>query len=64
MTPREKAEEAARAIIEQFKGVKTQVGVNGVWTRNEDFIAALQEKHSDLYDNVFEEFHKYMEDYA
>lgn len=64
MTPREKAEEAARAIIEQFEDVKTQVGVNGVWARNETFIAALQERHADLYDNVFETFHKYMEDTA
>ena len=64
MTPREKAEEAARAIIEQFEDVKTQVGVNGVWSRNETFINALSERHSDLYDNVFETFHKYMEDTA
>lgn len=64
MTPREKAEEAARAICEQFDEVKTQVGVNGVWARNETFIDALSERHSDLYENVFETFHKYMEDTA
>jgi hypothetical protein len=64
MTPREKAEEAARAIVGQFDDVKTQVGVNGVWSRNETFIAALQERYPDLYDNVFDTFHKYMEDYA
>jgi hypothetical protein len=62
MTARQKAEEAARAIIEQFEGVKTQVGVNGVWSRNEDFIALLQEKHDDLYAQVFDAFERHMDD--
>lgn len=59
---RTKAQAAAEAIIGQFDKVKTQVGVNGVWSRNEDFIAVLQERHSDLYDNVFEAFHRHMDD--
>ena len=61
-SPRQKAQAAADAIVSQFDEVKTQRGLHGVWSRNEDFITILQEKHSDLYDNVFEAFHRHMDD--
>ena len=62
MTPRQRAEEARRAIIDQFNSVKTQVGLNGVWNRNQDFIAILEERHRDLYDEVFDVFERQMDE--
>lgn len=59
--PRKKAEAAAEAIINQFQEPKTQVGVNGVWNRNQAFIDVLAEKHNDLYQSVFDAFHARME---
>lgn len=58
MSPREKAEEAARAIEAQFQDpkIKTQVGINGVWNRNERFINVLHDRHTDLFDNVLDIF--------
>jgi hypothetical protein len=60
-TPREKAEAASEAIIEQFSEAKTQKGVNGAWNRNTMFIDLLGNKHEDLYQNVFDAFHSRLE---
>jgi hypothetical protein len=54
MTPREKAQEAARAIEAQFREVKTGAGLIGAWDRNSAFIDLLAEKHDDLYQNVID----------
>ncbi len=61
MSPREMAEEAARAIEAQLQEVKTAAGLNGVWNRNENFISAMQERHDDLFQSVFDKFHSLME---
>lgn len=60
--PRKKAEAAAEAIIAQMDEVKTVAGLNGVWNRNESFIALLDEKHNDLYQNVFDKFHMHIDE--
>jgi len=57
MTPRQKAEEAARAIESQFDEVKTVTGLNGVWNRNQAFIDALSDRHGDLFQSVYDKFH-------
>lgn len=57
MSPRQMAEEAGRAIEAQFAEVKTAVGLNGVWNRNQMFIDKLAEKHPDLFDSVHDAFH-------
>lgn len=64
MTPRQKAEEAARAIMEQFGTVKTGKGLSGAWDRNAAFIDLLAEKHDGLYQNVLDVFQTRMEGYA
>lgn len=56
MTKRQLAEEAARAIAAQFDEPKTEVGLNGAWSRNEGFIEMLKDRHSDLYQEVFDAF--------
>ena len=56
MTPREKAEECARAIMAEMQGVKTIKGVEGVWSRSARWIDALQEKHEDLWANIYEQY--------
>jgi hypothetical protein len=61
MTPRQKAEEAARAIEAQFDEVKTVVGLNGVWNRNQAFIDALSDGHGDLFQSVYDKFHSLCE---
>lgn len=55
-TPRQKAEEAARAIEAQFHDPKTEVGLNGVWDRNAVFIEKMRDKHADLFSNLFDAF--------
>ncbi len=60
MTPREMAEESARAIEAQFDAVKTAVGLNGVWNRNEIFISRFQENYDDLFQNIYDKFHSLM----
>lgn len=64
MTPRQKAEEAARAISEQFNLVKTGKGLSGAWDRNSPFIDVLAEKHDDLYQNVLDQFQTRMDSYS
>ncbi len=61
MTPRQKAEEAARAISAQFRDTKTGKGLSGAWDRNSIFIDLLAERHDDLYQNVLDEFQALME---
>lgn len=53
-TPRQIAEEAARAIEEQMREVKTTVGVDGVWRRNEMFIEKFREHYPDIFSNIFD----------
>lgn len=59
--PRKRAEQAAEAIIGQFKDAKTRVGVSGAWDRNEAFIDRLQANHNDLFQSVFDAFHARMD---
>ena len=61
MTPRQKAQEAARAIGEQFRIAKTGKGLSGAWDRNSMFIDLLAEKHDDLYQDVLDQFQTLME---
>jgi hypothetical protein len=61
MTNRQKAQEAARAIEEQFRAVKTMQGLSGAWDRNTVFIDLLAAKHDDLYQTVFDCFHSLMD---
>lgn len=61
MTPRQKAEEAARAIAAQFRDAKTGKGLSGGWDRNSMFIDLLAAKHDDLYQNVLDEFQTLMD---
>lgn len=56
MSNRDKAVEAARAIMAQFTEPKTQAGVSGAWDRNSMFIDLLAKKHDDLYQNVLDAF--------
>lgn len=62
MGKREMAEEAARAIEAQMDEVKTAVGLNGVWNRNDRFIAKFQQDYDDLFQNIFDKFHSRMAD--
>lgn len=59
-TARQNAEEAARAIIALFADPKTQVGINGVWNRNEVFVEKMRDNHPDLYNEVFEAYQEAM----
>lgn len=56
MTPRQKAEEAARAIEALFQEPKTAKGLEGVWNRNSMFIERLRDHHADLFNNVYDVF--------
>ena len=53
-SPRKNAEAAAAAIEAQIDEPKTEQGVNGVWNRNEMFLAVFQEKYPDLYANCLD----------
>jgi hypothetical protein len=61
MTPRQKAQEAARAISAQFNAAKTGRGLSGAWDRNSMFIDLLAEKHDDLYQDVLDQFQALMD---
>ena len=61
MTNRQKAQEAARAIEEGFRAVKTAQGLSGAWDRNAVFIDLLAAKHDDLYQNVVDVFQTLMD---
>ena len=64
MSAREKAVEAARAIMDQFSMVKTGKGMSGAWDRNAMFIDLLAEKHDDLYQNILDAFNSRMERFS
>lgn len=53
---REKAVAFSDAIIAEMEGKKSADGVNGVWNKREDIITALDKKHNDLFQNVFDCF--------
>jgi hypothetical protein len=61
MTPRQIAQEAARAIVEQFRAVKTGKGLSGAWDRNAAFIDKLAEKNDDLYQDLLDVFQTLLE---
>lgn len=61
MTNRQKAQEAARAIEQAFRDVKTAQGLSGAWDRNSTFIDLLAAKHDDLYQNVVDLFQTLMD---
>lgn len=61
MTPRQKAEEAKRAIAAQFAEAKTGKGLSGAWDRNAMFVDLLAERHDDLYQDLLDEFQARME---
>lgn len=52
MTPRQKAEEAARAIMAEYQTVKTEKGLDGVDRRSERIMERLALSYSDLFDNI------------
>lgn len=56
MTPKEKAEACGEAIMRAFLEPKTGKGVEGVWKRNEGFIARFEESYPDVYANVLDAF--------
>ena len=61
MTPRQIAQEAARAIVDQFRTAKTGKGLSGAWDRNAAFIDKLAEKHDDLYQDLLDVFQSLLE---
>jgi len=61
MDPRAMAVEAARAIMDQFRTVKTGKGLSGAWDRNAMFIDKLADKHDDLYQDILDLFQTLMD---
>lgn len=59
-TDRQKAEAFAEQIIQDIRKAKSTRGVNGAWGKREDVIDALDKRHNDLYQNVFDAFHSAM----
>lgn len=55
-SPDKKARAAADAIIAQFQTPKTQVGLDGVYNRNQMFIDQFQDKYPELYSDVFDAY--------
>ena len=55
-TPAEKARAYADGIIKAFHEVKTQKGLNGVWTRNESIIERLAASYPAEHGDVLEVF--------
>ncbi|MEM1371939.1 MAG: ERF family protein [Pseudomonadota bacterium] len=60
-TDREKAEAFAAQIISDFEGPKSKSGVNGVWNKRGKIIDALDQRHNDLFQSVFDAFHARMD---
>lgn len=60
--PEKIAAEVARAISAQFKDVKTQKGLEGVWDRNGAFIEKLRDKHPNLFSDLFDEFQQFLDE--
>lgn len=53
-SPRDKAAAFAEAIIVDINKAKTAKGVGNAWNKWQKHVTLLQEKHSDLYSNVFD----------
>lgn len=60
-TDRQKAEAFAAQIIADFEVPKSISGVNGAWTKRATIIDALDQKHNDLFQSVFDAFHARMD---
>ena len=56
MSKEQKAKEAGRAIIAQFDDVKTEKGLNGVWSRNQRFIDVFQSDYDAIFQDVYDAF--------
>lgn len=54
---RTKADAFARQIMEDFQSPKSKAGVNGAWNKRSTIIDALDERHNDLFQEVFDAFH-------
>ena len=59
-TDRERAEAFANQIIVDIGSKKSADGVNGVWGKRSAIIEALDKKHNDLYQSIFDAFHEAM----
>lgn len=55
------AEAFAAQIIKDMEKAKKPDTINGVWNKRSDIIDALDTKHNDLYQSVFDAFHHHME---
>lgn len=56
-TDRQKAEAFANQIIADFEKPKSMSGVNNAWNKRASIIDALEDKHNDLFQSVFDAFH-------
>ena len=56
-TDREKAEAFAAQLMKDFETPKSPAGVNGAWNKRTKIIDALDQKHNDLFQDVFDAFH-------
>lgn len=56
-TDRDKAKAFAEQIIKDMQAAKTPKSVNSVWDKRMSIIEALDTKHNDLYQSVFDCFH-------
>ena len=54
---RDKAKAFAEQIIKDMQGMKSASGLNNAWAKREDIINALDTKHNDLFQDVFDAFH-------
>ncbi len=59
-TDRDKAVAFSEQLIADMEKAKTGKSINGVWIKRQDIIDALDRKHNDLYQNVFDCFHSCM----
>lgn len=57
---RDKAVAFANAIIRDMEAAKTAAAVNKVWDKRQGIIDALDKKHNDQYQNVFDAFHHHI----
>ena len=54
---RQKAEAFANQLIQDFDKPKSVAGINSAWNKRERIIDALEAKHNDLFQSVFDAFH-------
>lgn len=59
-TDRQKAEAFADQIMKDFAEYKSVKGLSGSWDKRADVIEALDKRHNDLYQDVFDCFHSLM----